>query len=60
MSTTTTPQDLLEHALAASSADDCLVLLEETSEAAETAQRKLAGYALAEIDRIVADLAAPV
>lgn len=29
----TTPQQLVEHALAASTADDCLVLLEETTEA---------------------------
>ena len=29
----TTPQELVEHALAASTADNCLVLLEETTEA---------------------------
>jgi phosphatidylserine/phosphatidylglycerophosphate/cardiolipin synthase-like enzyme len=34
--------------------------LEETDPAAETAQRRLAGYALAEIDRIVTDLSRPV
>ena len=34
--------------------------LEETDPVAETAQRKLAGFALAEIDRIVTDLAHPI
>ncbi|MRG59921.1 phospholipase [Agromyces sp. CFH 90414] len=34
--------------------------LEETDAAAEDAQRELAAYALAEIDRIIADLAVPV
>jgi phosphatidylserine/phosphatidylglycerophosphate/cardiolipin synthase-like enzyme len=34
--------------------------LEETDPAAEAAQRQLAGYALAEINRIVTDLAEPV
>jgi len=34
--------------------------LEETSPAAETAQQQLAGYALAEIERIITDLAQPV
>jgi phosphatidylserine/phosphatidylglycerophosphate/cardiolipin synthase-like enzyme len=34
--------------------------LEETDPAAETAQRGLAAYALAEIDRIVTDLSHPI
>jgi phosphatidylserine/phosphatidylglycerophosphate/cardiolipin synthase-like enzyme len=34
--------------------------LEETSTDAEEAQRAMAGHALAEIDRIIADLAEPV
>lgn len=34
--------------------------LEETNAAAESNQRRLAGYALAEIERIIADLAEPV
>jgi hypothetical protein len=34
--------------------------LEETDPAAEQAQRELAAYVLAEIDRIVADLSRPV
>ncbi|MEU4155331.1 phospholipase D-like domain-containing protein [Actinoplanes sp. NPDC026670] len=43
--------------------DENLVILgdlEETDPAAETAQRRLAAYALAEIDRIVTDLSRPV
>ena len=34
--------------------------LEETDPAAEAAQRRLAGAALAEIDRIITDLARPI
>ena len=34
--------------------------LEETNPAAETAQRQLATYALAEIERIITDLCEPV
>jgi phosphatidylserine/phosphatidylglycerophosphate/cardiolipin synthase-like enzyme len=34
--------------------------LEETNPAAEAAQRQLAAYALAEIDRIITDLARPI
>ena len=34
--------------------------LEETDPAAETAQRRLAAFALAEIDRIITTLARPV
>jgi phosphatidylserine/phosphatidylglycerophosphate/cardiolipin synthase-like enzyme len=42
--------------------ENILVLgdLEETDPEAEAAQRQLAGYALAEIDRIIQDLARPV
>ena len=42
--------------------ENILVLgdLEETNPAAETAQRQLAAYALAEIERIISDLCEPV
>jgi phosphatidylserine/phosphatidylglycerophosphate/cardiolipin synthase-like enzyme len=42
--------------------ENILVLgeLEETNPAAETAQRQLAAYALAEIERIISDLGEPV